>query len=148
LHQNERAAAIEARCRIRLEDVLDGLDLAELVAAADAAEHSIEGGFPQADGRSGLTDVAVPGPIESVQPFRELVEAQLAMGDVQPEQAHAATDVGADQLRKDAIRQDRATDRAVLAGMKIRHRRHSVHAQQSGDLLELLGGVSLDPGPG
>jgi hypothetical protein len=57
------------------------------------------------------------------------------------------TSVGADQLRVDAVGQDAAADRSPFAGVQIRHGRHGVDAGERGDGLQLLGGVTLDPGP-
>jgi hypothetical protein len=135
-------------CDIRLKDFLDGLQFAEVVAAADAAKRGIKGGGVKTCVRQDAVDVAVPGLIERVQSLGQLVEPQLARCDVELKQAHAAADVGADQLRVNAISQNGAADRAIFAGMEIRHGRDCLHAGQYGDLLELKGGVTLDPGFG
>ena len=67
----------------------------------------------------------------------------LAMQAVQ-----IAADVGADQLRMNAISQYGAADGTIFAGMEIRHGRDRADAGQSCDLLELKRGVTLDPGLG
>ncbi len=92
--------------------------------------------------------IAIPRPVERVQPLGQLVEPQFSRGDIELKQPHAAADVGADQLRMNAISQHGAADGTIFAGMKIRHGRDRLHAGQSGDLLELKRGVTLDPGFG
>jgi hypothetical protein len=139
--------AVEPRLRgdVRRKDLLDGLEFAEVVAAADAAERGIKGG----GGKTGVSQdaacIATPGLIERVQALGQLVEPQLARRDIKLKQAHAATNVGADQLRVNAIGQNGAADGAIFPGVEIRHGRDRPDARQSGDLLELKRGVTLDP---
>ena len=142
--------AVEPRLRgdIRLKDFLDGLEFAEMVAAADAAERGIKGGGGKTGVGQDAVRVAIPRLIERVQPLGQLVEPQLARSDIELKQAHAAADVGADQLRVNAISQNGAADGTIFAGMEIRHGRDRADAGQSGDLLELKRGVTLDPGFG
>src|SRR5215470_6824776 len=74
----------------------------------------------------------------------EPIRPQLARLDVELKQAHAATDVGADQRRKDSVGQDGASDRAIFAGMQIRHGRDRLDAFERGDLLELTCSIAFD----
>ena len=69
-----------------------------------------------------------PRLIERVQPLGQLVEPQLARNDIELEQAHAAADVGADQLRMNPISQSGAADGTIFAGMEIRHGRDCADA--------------------
>ncbi len=142
--------AVEPRLRgdVRLKDFLDGLKFAEVVAAADAAKRGVKGGSVKTCVRQDAVDVAIPGLIKRVQPVGQLVEPQLARCDIELKQPHAAADVGADQLRVNAVSQNGAADRTIFAGMEIRHGRDRPDAGQSGDLLELKRGVTLDPGFG
>ena len=133
---------------VRFKDFLDGLEFAKMVAAADAAKRGIKGGSGTAGVDQDTVDVAVPRLIERVQPLGQLVEPQLARSGIELKQPHAAADVGADQLRVNAISQNGAADGTIFAGMEIRHSRDCVDAGQSSDLLELKRGVTLDPGFG
>jgi hypothetical protein len=71
---------------LRHQDFLDRLDLAEVVAAADAAERGIEGGRAETGVGQSAASVAIPGLIERVQPLGQLVEPQLARGDIKLKQ--------------------------------------------------------------
>jgi hypothetical protein len=68
---------------LRHQDFLDRLDLAEVVAAADAAERGIEGGRAETGVGQSAASVAIPGLIERVQP---LGQPQLARGDIKLKQ--------------------------------------------------------------
>ena len=136
------------RGRLRRKDFLDGLDLAEMVAAADAAERSIERRGVKTGVGQDTGDIAIPGLIERAQALGQLVEPQLARCDIEREQPHAAADVGADQLRMNPVGQNGATDGTIFAGMQIRHGGDRPDASQASDLFELKRGVALDPGFG
>jgi hypothetical protein len=83
-----------------------------------------------------------------VQPLGQLVGPQLACCDIELKQPHAAADVGADQLRVNAVGQNGAADGTIFSGMEVRHGRDRADAGPTGDLLELKRGVTLDPGLG
>ena len=106
------------------------------------------GGGVKAGVSQDAVDIAIPRLIERVQALGQLVEPQLARSDIELKQAHAAADVGADQLRVNAVSQNGAADRTIFAGMQIRHGGDRADAGQSGDLFELKRGVALDPGFG
>jgi hypothetical protein len=127
------------------DDLLDRLDLAEMVAAADAAQRFGKAGALQPGFGERRFAVAVPGLVEHGKTLGELVQPQLADGGVQPEQAHAAADVGADELRVQHIGQDGAAYGAVFAGMQIRHAGNRADAGHRSDLFELLQGLALHP---
>jgi hypothetical protein len=150
MDQNVGMVAVKPRLRgdVRRKDFLDGLQLAEVVAAADAAKRGIKGSGGKAGIGQDAAGVAIPPLIERVQSVGQLVEPQLARCDIKLKQPHAAADVGADQLRVNAIRQNGAADGAIFAWMEIRHGRDRPDAGQPGDLLELKRGVTLDPGFG
>ena len=119
-----------------------------MVAAADAAKRGIKSGGGKAGVSQDAVAVATPGLIEHVQALGQLVGSQLACCDIELKQPHAAANVGADQLRMNAISQNSAADGTIFAGMEIRHGRDCADAGQSSDLLELKRGVTLDPGLG
>jgi hypothetical protein len=150
MDQDIGMVAVEPRLRrdVRLKDFLDGLEFAKVVAAADAAKRGIKvGGVKTGIGQHAVR-VAIPRLVERVQSLGQLVGSQLARSDIELKQPHAAANVGADQLRMNAISQNGAADGTVFAGMEIRHGRDRADAGQSGDLLELKRGVTLDPGFG
>ena len=133
---------------LRLEDLFDRLQLAEMVAAADGAERGIERrgrktGFGR---RSG--DVTLPRRIECAQAIGRLVDAKLAHGKVELEQTHATADVGADERRMNSIGQNAAANRAVFSRMQVRHAGNRFDAGKRGDILQLFRGVALDPRTG
>src|SRR5215472_782595 len=139
MDQDKGMIAVEPclACDVRREDVLDRLEFAKVVAAADAAERSIEGARLQAGVCECALNIAFPGLAERVQTLGQLVESQLARADVEFEQTHAAADVGADQLRMNPVREDSAAHWAIFARMKVRHGRDGPDPRQCGDLLEL-----------
>jgi hypothetical protein len=85
MDQDIGMVAVEPRLRgdLRHQDFLDRLDLAEVVAAADAAERGIEGGRAETGVGQSAASVAIPGLIERVQP---LGQPQLARGDIKLKQ--------------------------------------------------------------
>jgi hypothetical protein len=133
---------------LRHQDLFDRLQLAEVVAAADGAERRIERGRRKTGFGHRVRDAALPRRIERTQAACRLVDAQLAYGKVELEQAHAATDVGANEQRVDPIRQNTAAHGAVLSRMQVRHAGNGFDAGQRCDIIQLLRGVALDPGTG
>ena len=133
---------------LRLEDFFDRLQLAEVIAAADGAERRIERRGRKIGFGHRSCDVALPRHIECAQAIGRLIDAKLANGKVELEQAHATADVGADELRMNSIRQNAAADRAVFSRMQVRHAGNCFDAGKRGDILQLLRGVALDPGTG
>jgi hypothetical protein len=89
---------------LRHQDLFDRLQLAEVIAAADGAERRIERGRRKAGFGQRLGGAALPGCFERAQAACRLVNAQLPHRKVELKQAHAATDVGADEQRVDSIR--------------------------------------------
>ena len=130
MDQNVGMVAVKPRLRgdVRRKDFLDGLEFAEVVAAAYAAKRGIKGSGGKAGVGQDAAGVAIPPLIERVQPVGQLVEPQLARCDIKLKQPHAAADVGADQLRVNAIRQNGAADGAIFAWMEIRHGRDRADA--------------------
>src|SRR6516225_747442 len=82
---------------LRHQDLLDRLQLAEVVAAADGAERRIERARRKAGFGQRFRDPALPRRIERTQAACRLIDVQLAHGKVELEKAHATTDVGADE---------------------------------------------------
>ena len=150
MHEQAGPRAIELGFggSLRREDLFDRLQLAEMVAPADRAERRIERRGRKTGFCHRSCDVALPRHIECAQAIGRLVDAKLAHGKVELEQTHAAADVGADELRMNSIRQNAATDRAVFSGMQVGHAGNCFDAGKRGDILQLFGGVALDPGPG
>src|SRR5688572_5355151 len=99
------ACRVEARRRrdLRRDDLLDSLELAEVIAATDAAERGVEAGSSEARFTEHGIGIAVPRRVEPGEAFGQLVEPQLAHGHIEPEQAHAATNVGAHKLWVEAV---------------------------------------------
>ena len=148
MHEHEGPRPVEPGLwrSLGLHDRLDRLQLAEMIAAADGAERGIERRRLKPGLGQGRSEIAVPGAVERAQALGGLVDAQLAHRQVELEQAHAAADVRADELRMDAVGQDAAAHRPPFAGMQVRHGGHGLDAGQRGDSLQLLLGVALDPG--
>src|SRR5215468_11057996 len=119
MHEQVGLRAIELGFggNFRHKDLFDRLQLAEVVATADGAEGRIERCRRKTGFGHRSLDVAPPRPIERTQATGRLVNAKLANGKVELEQGHAAANVGADELRMNAVRQNAAADRAVLPGM-------------------------------
>ena len=120
MDQDIGMVAVEPRLRgdIRLKDFLDGLRIRKNGSASDAAERGIKGGGGKAGVCQDAVCVAIPRLIERVQSLGQLVEPQLARSDIKLKQAHAAADVGADQLRVNAISQYGAADGTILPGWR------------------------------
>src|SRR5689334_16542600 len=118
MHEQVGLRAIEPgfASNFRLEDLFDRLQLTEVVSTADGAEGQIERCKRQTGFGHRSRYVTLPGHIECTQAAGCLVVAKLANGKVELEQAHAAADVGADELRMDSVRQNAAANRTVFPG--------------------------------
>ena len=148
MHEQTREVGVEARCRggPRLDDLIDRLQLAEVIAAADGAERRFEARSPAVPPARSARD-ASPSQAPSSARMRSatLSRRSLRAGRVEREQRHAAADVGADELRMDAVGQDAAAHRPVLAGVQVGHAGDRLDTRERGDLLELARGIALDP---
>ena len=124
---------------------VDGLQLREVVAAADRAERVVELGGRQTGLGQRRDRVAVPGAVE-VEAIGPAVALGLAGLEVGAPQAHAAADVVADQVRVEPARADEGgADRAALAGVEVGHPERGAHARQLRGRLELRDRLTLDP---
>jgi hypothetical protein len=132
-HIGPRLVEAGARSHLRLDDRVDRLQLAEVITAADRAERGIERRGRKPRLGEGRGNVPCPGPIERDEALGRLVDAQLAHGQIELEQTHAAADIRADDLRVNAIGQNAAADRPPFAGMQVRHGSNGLDAGQCGD---------------
>jgi hypothetical protein len=127
---------------------LNGLQLTEVVAAADGAQ---------------CTRIAVARHTERFEPVRGvvefdifepaqlgcgLVELELPEGKIEFEQGHAAADIVADKLGIEPVTACRHAHRAILARVEVGERSDRHHARQGRDIVELFFCRAFDPGRG
>ena len=139
--------SIEAcsRCDLRRKDLVDSLNLAEMVASADAAERGIKGGIAKVCTGKGVCHVALPRLVERVHAIDQMIEPQLARCDIQLEQSHATANVGADHRWENLISQNGAANRPIFARMQIGHGGDRPDSREPSDMFQLQRYVALDP---
>lgn len=132
----------DPRGGLGVEDLLDALHLAEVVAAADRAQALARCSGETRLGRA----VGICAVLKHAQPPRGLVDLQPATRKIQPPERHAAADVRPHELGPDPVGEKGGADRTMAAGMQVRKARHGFHAGLAGRLGQLVFRKSLDPG--